>query len=278
MVGRTDAPSALSTRSTRRRRVRCRSTTMAAAGPPSASATGHRTAPGSARLPAPGVLLLGVRGGDLVRDRPAHRDAPGRARQAVAGRAVRRRGPRSRAIRSSPSRGRRACSRCDGVPGLNEKKVGWLHGIARAAMDGRLDTDELAAMPHEEALASLRALPGVGPFTAEAVWLRGCGVTDELPSTEEASLMAAHEAVRPAGLDRAGLIEIAEAWRPYRMWATVLLRMGRGRESAGGATAPESGSEVSTLCGRTCRRRSRRRSGRCSGCRSEMPCGRRRCA
>ena len=117
------------------------------------------------------------------------------------------------------------------VPGLNEKKVGWLHGIARAALDGRLDTDVLAALPRDEALGALRALPGVGEFTAEAVWLRGCGVTDELPSSEEASLMAARELYGQPDLDRAGLVDIAEAWRPYRMWATVLLRMGWNRAS-----------------------------------------------
>ncbi len=116
------------------------------------------------------------------------------------------------------------------VPGLNERKVGWLHGIARAALDGRLATDALAAMSREEALASLRALPGVGEFTAEAVWLRGCGVVDELPSSEEASLNAAREMYGRPDLDRAGLVALADAWRPYRMWATVLLRMGWNRE------------------------------------------------
>jgi DNA-3-methyladenine glycosylase II len=116
------------------------------------------------------------------------------------------------------------------VPGLNEKKVGWLHGIARAAIEGRLDTEQLRAMPRDEALAALRTLPGVGEFTAEAVWLRGCGVVDELPSSGEASVMAAREMYDRPDLDRAGLVALAEVWRPYRMWATVLLRMGWNRE------------------------------------------------
>jgi DNA-3-methyladenine glycosylase II len=116
------------------------------------------------------------------------------------------------------------------VPGLNEKKVGWLHGIARAAIEGRLDTEQLRAMPRDEALAALRTLPGVGEFTAEAVWLRGCGVVDELPSSEEASVMAAREMYDRPDLDRAGLVALADVWRPYRMWATVLLRMGWNRE------------------------------------------------
>lgn len=117
------------------------------------------------------------------------------------------------------------------VPGLNEKKVGWLHGIARAALDGLLQTELLRGMPREEALPSLRALPGVGPFTAEAVWLRGCGVVDELPSSEEASLQAAQEMYARPDLTRSDLDDIADAWRPFRMWATVLLRMGWSRES-----------------------------------------------
>jgi DNA-3-methyladenine glycosylase II len=117
------------------------------------------------------------------------------------------------------------------VPGLNEKKVGWLHGIARAAIEGRLDTEQLRAMPRDEALAALRTLPGVGEFTAEAVWLRGCGVADELPSSEEASVMAAREMYDRPDLDRAGLVALADVWRPYRMWATVLLRMGWNREN-----------------------------------------------
>jgi DNA-3-methyladenine glycosylase II len=116
------------------------------------------------------------------------------------------------------------------IPGLNEKKIGWLHGIARAALDGRLKTDDLAAMPRDVALASLRALPGVGEFTAEAVWLRGCGVVDELPTSEEASLQAGRDMYGRPEMSRAEFVELANRWRPYRMWATVLLRMGWGRE------------------------------------------------
>jgi DNA-3-methyladenine glycosylase II len=116
------------------------------------------------------------------------------------------------------------------VPGLNEKKIGWLHDIARAAMDGRLNTDDLRARPRDEALAALRELPGVGEFTAEAVWLRGCGVLDELPSSEEQSLAAARDMYGKPGMSRDEYVALADGWRPFRMWATVLLRLGWGRE------------------------------------------------
>ena len=117
-----------------------------------------------------------------------------------------------------------------GAPGLNEKKVGWLKSIARAELDGRLNSQRLGAMARDEALARLRELPGVGPFTAEAVWLRGCGIIDELPSSEEVSLTAARDMYSRPEMTRDQLIELAEAWRPFRMWATVLLRVGWGRQ------------------------------------------------
>lgn len=116
------------------------------------------------------------------------------------------------------------------LAGLPERKVEWLHGVARAAMDGMLDTEALRALPHDDALARLRELPGVGPFTAEAVLLRGCGVADDIPESEALSLQAAADLYSRPGLDRAGYLEIAENWRPYRMWAVVLLRVGWNRE------------------------------------------------
>ena len=54
------------------------------------------------------------------------------------------------------------------VPGLSSVKVGRLHDLARAAIDGRLDTERLRALPEADALAELMTLPGVGPWTAQA--------------------------------------------------------------------------------------------------------------
>ncbi|MEA2677022.1 MAG: DNA-3-methyladenine glycosylase [Chloroflexota bacterium] len=116
------------------------------------------------------------------------------------------------------------------LAGLPERKVEWLHGLARAALDGRLNTDELRSVTHDEAIARLRSIPGVGPFTAEAVLLRGCGVIDEVPESDDLSLRAAADLYERPGLDRTAFLELAEMWRPYRMWAIVLLRMGWNRE------------------------------------------------
>lgn len=119
------------------------------------------------------------------------------------------------------------------IAGVSAQKVTWLHGIAEAALEGRLDTEALRSMPREDALAALRNIPGIGPWTAEAIRLRGCGMADELPENEEASLRAAAALYDRPVIDRDAFNHLAEAWRPYRMWAVVLLRVAWNRSSPG---------------------------------------------
>jgi DNA-3-methyladenine glycosylase II len=120
-----------------------------------------------------------------------------------------------------------------GVRGLNEEKVRRLHGLAQAALDGRLDTEHLRSIPADEALASLRELHGVGPFTADAVLYRGCGVADGLPGSDELGRTVIRDLYGLPDAATADVERIAEVWRPYRMWAVVLLRMAwtRAQES-----------------------------------------------
>jgi DNA-3-methyladenine glycosylase II len=118
----------------------------------------------------------------------------------------------------------------DEAPGLNAEKIARLHGLAEAAIDGRLDTVRLRSIPTAEALAELRSLRGVGEFTAEGVLLRGCGVADEIPTSDDMSREAIADLYGLAGPpDDAAFRELTDRWRPYRMWAIVLLRVGWGR-------------------------------------------------
>ena len=130
--------------------------------------------------------------------------------------------------------------------GLSATKVAWLHGLARATLDGRLDTEVLRAMPRDEALAALNALPGVGPWTAEAVRLRGCGMVDELPANDETSRRAISQVYGLDELGPAAFEQLAEAWRPYRMWAVVLLRFSANRRDDG----PGAPRDLGLNCGR----------------------------
>ena len=119
------------------------------------------------------------------------------------------------------------------IQGLPPEKVRRLHGLAEAAMDGRLDTERLRSLPKDEALAELGSLHGVGPFTAEGTLLRGCGVVDELPSDPMTAEAIGDFYGLPGPLDAATWHRITDGWRPYRMWATVLLRVGMERARPG---------------------------------------------
>jgi DNA-3-methyladenine glycosylase II len=113
------------------------------------------------------------------------------------------------------------------VPGLPEIKVERLRGLARAALDGVLDAARLRSMQAEQALAALRELPGIGPFSAELVLIRGAGAPDCFPSSER----RLHDSMAAAyGLADPGVAElqrIADRWRPYRSWVALLFRTDR---------------------------------------------------
>jgi DNA-3-methyladenine glycosylase II len=113
----------------------------------------------------------------------------------------------------------------DTFPGLTEEKMRRLRALGHAANTASLDAPRLRAMPVEDALAQLKELPGIGDFSAQLILLRGAGEPDYLPTAEPRLARAVALAY---GLDHrpsaAELSRIAAAWRPYRTWATLLLR------------------------------------------------------
>ncbi len=113
----------------------------------------------------------------------------------------------------------------DAFSGLSGRKVDYLGSLAEATLRGRLDAQRLRAQPRPEALSDLRRLPGVGPFSAELVLLRGAGDPDHVPLHERrlrTAVRRAYDLAADPGDDQ--LRDIAEGWRPYRTWATLLLR------------------------------------------------------
>jgi len=115
------------------------------------------------------------------------------------------------------------------VPGLGAEKVARLHAVARAAQDGLLGAERLRALGHEAGPASVRALPGIGPFWSQGVYLRGCGIADVFPDEPLALAALGHLhglGDRPSPDALAGL---TDRLRPYRMWACFLLRVASGR-------------------------------------------------
>jgi DNA-3-methyladenine glycosylase II len=111
----------------------------------------------------------------------------------------------------------------DDLP-LPEVKRDRLHGLALATLDGRLDADHLRSLEAEVAMEELKTLAGIGPFSAELILIRGCGAPDVFPASERRLLAGMREIYEMPGASYAELSRIAEAWRPYRSWASVLVR------------------------------------------------------
>jgi DNA-3-methyladenine glycosylase II len=72
----------------------------------------------------------------------------------------------------------------------------------------------------------LIAIPGIGPFSAELILLRGAGDPDCTPTAgprlARAMAIAYDMDAPPSAAD---IAEISELWKPYRTWVALLLRV-----------------------------------------------------
>lgn len=83
--------------------------------------------------------------------------------------------PTSRAIAATRLAALRAC-------GLSAQKAQTLRGLARAVESGVVNEEQLAVMSTSAAFEKLTELPGIGPWSAGVVLLRGLGRLDVFPS------------------------------------------------------------------------------------------------
>jgi DNA-3-methyladenine glycosylase II len=113
----------------------------------------------------------------------------------------------------------------DSFPGIDPERLSRMHGVASAALDGQLDAARLTALEPGDAMADVQQIKGIGPFYAELIVVRGTGFVDVLPTNEPKSLDMVRELYHlPAAPTQREFEDIAELWRPWRTWATVLLR------------------------------------------------------
>jgi AraC family transcriptional regulator of adaptative response / DNA-3-methyladenine glycosylase II len=115
-----------------------------------------------------------------------------------------------------PTPARVAAATLDGV-GLTGARARTLRALARATLEGAVDFD---ATPGELA-AALRAVPGIGPWTAQYVLLRALGEPDALPSAD--LVLRRIAAPTSALLSGPQLEERARAWQPWRGYAVMHL-------------------------------------------------------
>jgi DNA-3-methyladenine glycosylase II len=108
--------------------------------------------------------------------------------------------------------------------GLSAPKIRTLKAIARAVDRAELDLAALAHMGADEAHATLTAVHGIGPWTANIYLLACLGHADSWPAgdlaLQEAAKLLLALKTRPTTKEMGPL---AESWRPWRAVAARLL-------------------------------------------------------
>ena len=119
------------------------------------------------------------------------------------------------------------------VLSLDGDGAAWLerlHAIAQAAIDGELSPARLHELGPRTALEELQLLSGIGSFYASLIVVRASGFFDVEPFAETTILQAAQLAYGvDAALNHDAVVRISERWRPFRVWAAVLLRVAHSR-------------------------------------------------
>src|SRR6516225_8663653 len=121
--------------------------------------------------------------------------------------------------------------------GLSAPKIRALKEIARAVAKNHLPLGSLAEATAEDAHASLTAVHGIGPWTADIYLLSCLGHADAWPAGDLALQEAARLAFAlPERPNAKQMVALAEIWRPLRAVAARVLwtyyRAVKGREGA----------------------------------------------
>ncbi|MBN1248752.1 MAG: DNA-3-methyladenine glycosylase 2 family protein [Anaerolineae bacterium] len=119
--------------------------------------------------------------------------------------------------------------------GFSRQKAGYVCGLAKGTIGGELNLDEVGRMDDEVARATLVAIRGIGPWTADTYLLFCLRRPDAWPSGDLALAKAIQDLRGLASIPSYPEVDtIAEAWRPWRavaariLWHHYLSVRGRG--------------------------------------------------
>ncbi len=116
--------------------------------------------------------------------------------------------------------------------GLTRRRAETIRNLGRAVRDGHIKFDEI--IDGDAFLARLLEIPGIGHWTAQYVAMRAMGEPDAFPIGDAALLSTLRLA------SDAELRQRAEAWRPWRAYATMYLWCVPARRAQGSRAADES--------------------------------------
>ena len=108
--------------------------------------------------------------------------------------------------------------------GLSGAKMKYGRSLATDIVEGRIDFDALDDLDDAAAIAMLTQAKGIGPWTAEIYLMFAHGRPDIMPGLDLGLVVAAQHLKRLRKRpDAKRLLKIAEAWRPWRSAAALVL-------------------------------------------------------
>jgi len=105
--------------------------------------------------------------------------------------------------------------------GLSPQKTRYIRDLTERVTSGQLELEHVSELDDETVITELIAVKGIGRWTAEMILIFSLGRPDVLPVDDLGLLEGAREAYRlESRPTRKEMLELGEAWRPYRTFAT----------------------------------------------------------
>lgn len=127
--------------------------------------------------------------------------------------------------------------------GVSRSKMSYLRDLAWRVHTGSLDLELIAALPDESVIAELKAIRGVGRWTAEMFLIFSLGRPDVLAVDDGALRTTVGWLYGIADPSPQIVAELGEKWRPYRtvaslyLWHGLALRRAARREACRGGVS-----------------------------------------
>lgn len=107
---------------------------------------------------------------------------------------------------------------------FSRQKTVYARDLARNTLSGNLNLNELKTLPEDEIRRKLTAIKGIGNWTTDVYLMFILHRTDIFPVGDLAAVNALKKLKNlPKDTLKERLLQIAEAWKPYRTIATMLL-------------------------------------------------------
>jgi len=107
---------------------------------------------------------------------------------------------------------------------FSRQKMVYARELATAVLTRQLQLRKLAAAPDEAVRAELKKIKGIGDWTADVYLMHALRRTDLFPLGDIALVNSLKEVKQlPAHTPKEKMLAIAEAWRPFRTIAAMIL-------------------------------------------------------